>query len=211
MNELVRRRVVVHGRVQGVWFRGATRERCYALFSKLGFRTLVTEYAPTADSVVRDYAIVGSMAELAALVEELRRSPRVALRLITDGTAPVRATLVGVAVSTAPRQARYVPVGHQGFMGEGSLDRQRALVLLAPVLEDPAIAKVGHDLKADLIVFRDMLVTSRDRIKKLFDEGKTEEEVIALKPLADLDATWANNPQHAVGHTRNVYNSFKRF
>ena len=64
--------------------------------------------------------------------------------------------------------------------------------------------------KADLVTFRDMLVTSHDRIKKLFDEGKTEDEVIALKPLADLDATWGNNPQHAIGHTRNVYNSFKR-
>ena len=55
-----------------------------------------------------------------------------------------------------------------------------------------------------------MLVTSHDRIKKLYDEGKTEEEVIAAKPLADLDATWANNPGHAAGHTKNVYNSFKR-
>ena len=41
-------------------------------------------------------------------------------------------------------------------------------------------------------------------------EGKTEEEVIALKPLADLDATWARNPQDAIGNTRNIYNSFKR-
>jgi glyoxylase-like metal-dependent hydrolase (beta-lactamase superfamily II) len=64
--------------------------------------------------------------------------------------------------------------------------------------------------RADVVAFRNMLVTSRDRIEKLFNEGKTEQEVIALKPLADLDATWANNPQHAVGHTRNVYNSFKR-
>ena len=64
--------------------------------------------------------------------------------------------------------------------------------------------------RADLVTFREMLVTSRERIGKLFDEGKTEEEVIALKPFADLDATWGNNPQHAIGHTRNVYNSFKR-
>jgi glyoxylase-like metal-dependent hydrolase (beta-lactamase superfamily II) len=64
--------------------------------------------------------------------------------------------------------------------------------------------------RADVVAFRDMLVTSRDRIEKLFNDGKTEQEVIALKPLADLDATWANNPQHAIGHTRNVYNSFKR-
>jgi cyclase len=60
--------------------------------------------------------------------------------------------------------------------------------------------------KADLATFRTMLMTSHDRIQKLFDEGKTEEEVIALKPLADLDATWANNSEHAIGHTRNVYN-----
>jgi DNA polymerase-1 len=37
-------------------------------------------------------------------------------------------------------------------MGEGSLDRDRALALLAPVLANPGIRKVGHDIKADLIV-----------------------------------------------------------
>ncbi len=64
--------------------------------------------------------------------------------------------------------------------------------------------------KADLTVFRDMLITSRDRIEKLVAEGKSEQEVVEMKPLADLDATWSNNAQHAIGHTRNVYNSFKR-
>jgi DNA polymerase-1 len=133
-------------------FRGASRDRCYALFSTLGFRTLVTEYAPSADSVVRDYRVVGSLEELEALAAEIRQSPRLALRLICDGTAPVRATLVGIALSTATRQARYVPLGHRGFMGEGSLDRTRALALLAPMLQDAEVGKVGHDLKADLIV-----------------------------------------------------------
>jgi len=72
---------------------------------------------------------------------------------------------------------------------------------------------VGHGplaSKADIRVFREMLVTSHDRIKKLFDEGKSEDEVLAAKPLADLDPTWGNNAGHAAGHTRNVYNSFKR-
>jgi hypothetical protein len=73
---------------------------------------------------------------------------------------------------------------------------------------------VGHGplaSKPDIAEFRDMLVTSRDRVEKLFNDGKTEEEVIALKPLADLDAKWAAGiPQLAISHTRNVYNSFKR-
>jgi len=135
-------------------YRGASRERCYALFASLGFRTLVNEFAPTAESVAKDYRLVSSFDELDALGAELARAPRLAMRLVTDGTAPVRATLAGIAVSTAPRQARYIPVGHRGFMGDGSLDRDRALRVLAPVFTDAAIRKIGHDIKADLIVLR---------------------------------------------------------
>ncbi len=89
----------------------------------------------------------------------------------------------------------------------------RAADAYLKVANDSTKIVPGHGplaTRADVVAFRDMLVTSRDRIEKLFNEGKTEQEVVALKPLADLDATWANNPQHAIGHTRNVYNSFKR-
>jgi cyclase len=40
--------------------------------------------------------------------------------------------------------------------------------------------------------------------------GKTEQEVLAAKPLADLDAKWAANPQQAQNWTKMVYNSFNR-
>jgi cyclase len=72
---------------------------------------------------------------------------------------------------------------------------------------------VGHGPLAnrkDVAEYREMLLTSRDRIERLVREGKTEQEVVALKPLADLDAKWAATPEAAVNHTRNVYNSFKR-
>ena len=39
-------------------YRGASRERAFAHFTRMGFRTLVMEYAPTADTVGNDYAIV---------------------------------------------------------------------------------------------------------------------------------------------------------
>jgi cyclase len=91
----------------------------------------------------------------------------------------------------------------------------RATETYLRVANDDTKVVVGHGplaRKADIAEFRDMLMASRDRIQKLFDEGKSEEEVLALKPLADLDAKWAaGNPQLAVSHTRNVYNSFKRF
>jgi cyclase len=46
--------------------------------------------------------------------------------------------------------------------------------------------------KADLTKFRDMLVTSRDRVEKLKSAGKSAQEAVAEKPLADLDPVWGN-------------------
>jgi cyclase len=81
------------------------------------------------------------------------------------------------------------------------------------VSNDQTKVVVGHGPLAsrkDVQEFREMLVISRDRIERLVREGKTEQQVIALKPLADLDAKWAANDQGAINHIRNVYNSFKR-
>ncbi|MBM3807166.1 MAG: DNA polymerase I [Acidimicrobiia bacterium] len=133
-------------------FKGADRERCYALFSKMEFRTLLPEYAPTASSVQKDYALIGSTDELKALVAELRAAGRFSMKVMTDGTAPVRATLVGIAISIQAATARYIPLGHEGFGSGVSMAKADALAILAPLLTDPSIEKIGHDLKADLIV-----------------------------------------------------------
>jgi glyoxylase-like metal-dependent hydrolase (beta-lactamase superfamily II) len=65
--------------------------------------------------------------------------------------------------------------------------------------------------KANLQEFHDMLVTARDRVKKLYDEGKTEQEVLAADPLAELSKKWAAQQGLGTGptFTRNVYNSFR--
>src|SRR5450631_3884016 len=72
---------------------------------------------------------------------------------------------------------------------------------------------VGHGglaKKSDVKEFHDMLVIARDRVEKLFNEGKSEAEVVAMRPLKDLDANWAVNDSAAIAFTRMVYNSFKR-
>ena len=45
--------------------------------------------------------------------------------------------------------------------------------------------------KAALQTYREMLVTVADRVEKLKASGETVEQVVAAKPTADLDATWA--------------------
>ena len=44
--------------------------------------------------------------------------------------------------------------------------------------------------KSDLTKYRDMLSTVRERLQKLKTSGKTMQEAVAAKPLADLDAVW---------------------
>ncbi|HEY7302058.1 MAG TPA: MBL fold metallo-hydrolase [Xanthobacteraceae bacterium] len=64
--------------------------------------------------------------------------------------------------------------------------------------------------KAEVAAFRDMLATARDRMAGLVGKGMTEEEVLAAKPFADLDATWARSERDSINFIRNAYNSFKR-
>ena len=44
--------------------------------------------------------------------------------------------------------------------------------------------------KAALTKYRDMLVTARERVQKLKSSGKSEQEIVAAKPFADLDPVW---------------------
>src|SRR4051812_7108209 len=91
-------------------FRGASREKCFELFSRFGFRTLVMEYAPTAQTIGKDYAIVDTSEGVAALAGELRAAGRFALRVLPDQPSAMRASIVGLSFSPRPHHARYVPV-----------------------------------------------------------------------------------------------------
>src|SRR5688572_9189921 len=108
-------------------YRGPQRQKCFELFSALGFRTLVTEYAPTADTVGADYAVVGSDEDLAALIAELENAGRFAISVIGDCPGGMRAGLVGITFSTRARRARYLPVGHTGLDEPSGLNPKTAL------------------------------------------------------------------------------------
>ena len=57
----------------------------------------------------------------------------------------------------------------------------------------------------------DMLLKLRDRVQKLIDHGKTEAEVIAAKPTADLDPVWVPKGGFLSGDVavRMAYDSLK--
>src|SRR5262245_3622081 len=150
-------------------YRGATRERCFQIFNELGFRAFVGEYAPTADTIAKNYRLATTEDEVRALAERLRDAGAFSMRVLPDQPSSMRAGIVGLAFSTAPRDADYVPTGHRSpvlsLMDEPvtvpSIAVNAALDILKPVLEDPAIRKSGHDLKFDAIMLARHGVTLR--------------------------------------------------
>ncbi len=81
--------------LEALRFRGASRERCYELFMRLGFRSLVAEYAPTAETVARAYRIVASRTELDELAAAVRRAGRAAIHVLTDAGGAREAKIAG--------------------------------------------------------------------------------------------------------------------
>jgi glyoxylase-like metal-dependent hydrolase (beta-lactamase superfamily II) len=59
--------------------------------------------------------------------------------------------------------------------------------------------------KVQLQAYRDMLATVRDRVVKLKTAGASEQEAVAKKPTADLDATWGKGTFNGDVFTGLVY------
>jgi DNA polymerase-1 len=160
----IRTNVPVAFAAESLRYRGASRERCFELFTRLGFRTLVMDYAPTAQTIGKDYAVVRTIEEVRALAAELKTAGRVGFRVLPDAPAAMRSGIAGIAFSVRPRHARYVPLtprtasdtlfgGPAEDAGEHQgIDLFEALAELKAVFEDESIAKIGHDLKFDAIV-----------------------------------------------------------
>jgi DNA polymerase I len=152
-------------------YRGASREKCFELFTRLAFRTLVNDYAPTMESTPHEYELVTVGAAFDALVDRLSAAGEFGVRIITDDVAAVRADIVGFTFTVADRQAAYVPVGHESGDGGGDLlsaasrpdqlDLLTVVTRLKPLLEDAAVRKLGHDLKRETILLARYGVTLR--------------------------------------------------
>ena len=160
-----------------VTYRGASREKCYELFTRLAFRTLVNDYAPTMDSTPHEYELVTTLPALDALVARLTSAQEFALRIVIDDLSAVRAAIVGFTLTVADRQASYVPVGHESGDAGGDLlsaaSRPEQLELrtvverLKPLLEDAGVRKIGHDLKQETILLgRHGVTTARRRVRR---------------------------------------------
>jgi DNA polymerase-1 len=128
-------------------YRGPSPERCHALFSSLGFRSLTAEFAPIAETKPRQYLVARSLSDVDDLAARLAASPRIGIAAISADTSGVRAAVVGWAFSPEAGAAVYLPVAHSGLTDTPNLPAAGVFARVGPALAHPGIAKAGHDLK----------------------------------------------------------------
>ena len=133
-------------------YAGGSRDKSFRIFNELAFRSLASEYAPTASTIAKAYRVVNTPESLSELAGRLKAATHVALRVIPDRPTAMRAGIVGIAFSMAPRDADYVPIGHRALGEISCLPVAEVLDALKPILEDERIKKSGHDLKFDAIM-----------------------------------------------------------
>jgi DNA polymerase-1 len=129
------------------------------------------------------YPAVTTLGALDAWIAEAYAEGVLAIDTETDALDSVASELVGISLATAPGRACYIPVGHRSsddMFGEKPPQLDMAVVAdrLRPLLADPSVLKIGHNIKYDMnVLARHGLVISPhdDSMIMSFDldSGKT--------------------------------------
>ena len=99
------------------------------------------------------YETLLTEADLNRWVEKLNQAKLFALDTETDNLDYMAANLVGVSFALENGEAAYLPLQLDYLGAPKTLEKTTALALLKPVLENPAIQKVGQNFKYDLTIF----------------------------------------------------------
>lgn len=190
---------------------------------------LTESKAPTAPTE-KHYELVTNEAQLLAWIAKIEAAGVVAFDTETDSLDATQAELVGISLSVTAGAACYIPLAHleqgaavaasQGSLfddapaGEavwklrqGQLARERALELLRPVLTNPAILKIGQNIKYDMLVLNkygvsitpveDTMLLSYVLAAGLHGHGMDElsERYLGHKPIAYKDVVGSGKKQ----------------
>ena len=121
----------------------------------------LVEAAADAPAIVKNYQLILTESELTAWIEKINHADLVAVDTETTSLDYMRAQLVGISLSTAPGEAAYIPFAHDYMGAPEQLKPEFVLDSLKPYLEDPALTKVGQNLKYDMSVLAQHGITLR--------------------------------------------------
>jgi len=104
------------------------------------------------EQIEKNYQIILTEEDLDRWVKKLEQAEFFAFDTETTSLDYMQAKIVGVSFAVLPHEAAYVPLAHDYLGAPEQLDRDSVLEKLKPLLENPAVSKLGQNLKYDMSV-----------------------------------------------------------
>jgi len=174
-------------------------ERLRALFTELNFgRFLKALPAPaaaaapavTAMDIGGDFSVVLTRDDLEKIVAEARAAKQIAFAVWGTSPEPMRAQISGIALAVAPGRAAYLPMSHRYLGAPAQLALDVVREVLGPLLADPSVRKIGHDLKySEVLLHRNGMALVGAEIDTMLASYLLDPEAEnTLEALAERDA-----------------------
>jgi DNA polymerase I len=104
---------------------------------------------PKAAITSRNYETILTNEQLDQWLAKISQASLVCFDTETTCLEPLHARIVGMSFSVEAGSAAYLPLKHEYFDAPAQLDFEATLAKVKPILENPAIKKVGQNLKYD--------------------------------------------------------------
>ena len=139
----------------GLQLQPADKSRLRTLYAGLEFKTWLSELGglsggdDKAKSPPVDYQVIVDQKALNRWIKRLQSAKLISIDTETTSLDPMQARIVGLSFTDRPCEAAYLPLGHDYAGAPDQLALEDTLAQLKPLLEDPALPKVGQNLKYD--------------------------------------------------------------
>lgn len=121
-----------------------------AMAQELEFKTWLKAQPPQSQQAVTKTHIIQDLAELKNWLSQISPNQPLVFDTETDSLETLSAQLIGISLCTNAENMIYIPLRHQETLRNLAIDE--VLALLKPIFENPAILKIGQNLKYDIHV-----------------------------------------------------------
>jgi len=138
------------------------------IYRELEFFSMIAPDQAESETVSPEkyYTTVRTLADVRELVKKLHNVRLLSVDLETTSTDPMKAEIVGVALSWKANSGVYLPIQFPSMQNQlfGQAGNPEFLTELKPVIEDENIPKCGQNLKYDILILRRYGIALRGRI-----------------------------------------------
>ncbi len=131
-------------------------EKLITLYREFEFKKWLNESLEKAPQQKQEkhakYETLFSEEQFKAWIAQLNAAEMIALDTETTSLNPMDAQIVGVSFAITPGKGVYIPLAHDDENAPLQLNRDHVLKTLKPILENPTIKKIGHNIKYDFSV-----------------------------------------------------------